>query len=79
MVNSRSYFSCIACLQVHIWDFSGRTTYIVMTELNRSPHDSKSADQEVSSSPSSLPSHLILLQFCWDCIVLVATFVFFVA
>lgn len=32
---------------VHIWDFSGRTTYIVMTELNRSPHDSKSADQEM--------------------------------
>ncbi|KAG0521815.1 hypothetical protein BDA96_08G194100 [Sorghum bicolor] len=32
---------------VHIWDFSGRTTYIVMNELNRSPHDSKSADQEM--------------------------------
>ncbi|XP_062202626.1 ubiquitin carboxyl-terminal hydrolase 8-like isoform X2 [Phragmites australis] len=33
---------------VHIWDFSGRTTYILMNEWNRMPQDPKSADQEMS-------------------------------
>ncbi|KAG2622259.1 hypothetical protein PVAP13_3NG274300 [Panicum virgatum] len=32
---------------VHIWDFSGRTTYILMNAWNRMPHDSKSADHEM--------------------------------
>ncbi|WVZ91328.1 hypothetical protein U9M48_037516 [Paspalum notatum var. saurae] len=32
---------------VHIWDFSGRTTYIFMNEWNRMPHDPKPADQEM--------------------------------
>ncbi|KAL6847146.1 hypothetical protein ACP4OV_022999 [Aristida adscensionis] len=32
---------------VHIWDFSGRTTYILMNEWNRVPHDPRSSDQEM--------------------------------
>ncbi|CAN6335128.1 unnamed protein product [Urochloa humidicola] len=33
---------------VHIWDFSGRTTYILMNAWNRMPHDSRSTDHEMS-------------------------------
>ncbi|RCV19482.1 hypothetical protein SETIT_3G388400v2 [Setaria italica] len=32
---------------VHIWDFSGRTTYILMNAWNRMSHDSRSADHEM--------------------------------
>ncbi|TVU48975.1 hypothetical protein EJB05_00264 [Eragrostis curvula] len=32
---------------VHIWDFSGRTTFILMNEWNRMPQDPKSSDQEM--------------------------------
>uniref|UniRef100_J3NF45 Ubiquitin carboxyl-terminal hydrolase n=2 Tax=Oryza brachyantha TaxID=4533 RepID=J3NF45_ORYBR len=32
---------------VHIWDFSGRTTFILMNEWNRGPQDTRSSDQEM--------------------------------
>ncbi|KAF0911260.1 hypothetical protein E2562_008019 [Oryza meyeriana var. granulata] len=32
---------------VHIWDFSGRTTFILMNEWNRMPQDNRSSDQEM--------------------------------
>ncbi|KQJ85733.1 ubiquitin carboxyl-terminal hydrolase 8 [Brachypodium distachyon] len=32
---------------VHIWDFSGRTTFILMNEWNRMPQDLRSSDQEM--------------------------------
>ncbi|CAM0948743.1 unnamed protein product [Alopecurus aequalis] len=32
---------------VHIWDFSGRTTFILMNEWNRIPQDPRSSDQEM--------------------------------
>ncbi|XP_052138964.1 ubiquitin carboxyl-terminal hydrolase 8-like [Oryza glaberrima] len=32
---------------VHIWDFSGRTTFILMNEWNRMPQDTRSSDQEM--------------------------------
>lgn len=32
---------------VHIWDFSGRTTFILMNEWNRMPQDPRSSDQEM--------------------------------
>ncbi|KAL6623381.1 hypothetical protein ACP70R_033260 [Stipagrostis hirtigluma subsp. patula] len=32
---------------VHIWDFSGRTTYILMNEWNRMPQEPRSSDQEM--------------------------------
>ncbi|KAK3140274.1 hypothetical protein QOZ80_5AG0398500 [Eleusine coracana subsp. coracana] len=32
---------------VRIWDFSGRTTYILMNDMNRKPQDPKSSDQEM--------------------------------
>ncbi|XP_044412085.1 uncharacterized protein [Triticum aestivum] len=32
---------------VHIWNFSGRTTFILMNEWNRMPQDPQPSDQEI--------------------------------
>ncbi|VAI56467.1 uncharacterized protein [Triticum aestivum] len=63
---------------VHIWNFSGRTTFILMNEWNRMPQDPQPSDQEMktlslqlmqllsdSRSLMVLPSSAIWITLVW--------------